>query len=637
VTADKADTPGWSTRVLAILSGLGLGYVAAEGGAYALIPRTETSVLVWWTLGLGVVLGLFPRARPTRILTIALLSATGLIAWMALSLLWTESPERTVIELTRTVGYLGVVLAVGWSFNRRAWRAGAVAMTCAAVGVCLLALTSRLAPSVLASPLTGEVLLRRLSFPLNYWNALGCWAAMTLALTLAWSAHAPRWPARGAALAGACVAASVTYLTYSRSATGAELLAVAIVIALARHRWLAAAHGLVVAAGTGAIVLAIRAEPAIARGSGGDGGAVVALVVAVVAAACLLAARVTWRVGLERLRAPSRHSRRAVGLALIAALFAAVGAGPALAGRAWDSFHRATPAVVGDPAGRLATLGGTRSALWRVALQSFEHHPLGGTGAGTFEFAWNRSPDRSYFVRDAHSLYLESLGELGLPGTLLVVALLGTLLAGAVRTTLRAPDAAGAGAGAGIAAAVAAFCVCAGVDWMWESTAVTAMALALGALAATAGARQAPRLRPVRRLPVAVPMLLALAVQLPVLTAAVQLRSSQQAARAGEMDRAVAAATTSVQIAPWQASGYLQRALVLEALGLRRRAAADARRATDREPANWQHWLILARLEAESGAVDAAVAHVRRAAALNPRAALFRLAPRSVRGAPRAP
>jgi hypothetical protein len=364
---------------------------------------------------------------------------------------------------------------------------------------------------------------------------------------------------------------------------------------------------------------------------------VVALVVAVVAAACLLAARVTWRAGLERLRTPSRHSRRAVGLALIAALFAAVGAGPALAGRAWDSFHRATPAVVGDPAGRLATLGGTRSALWRVALQSFEHHPLGGTGAGTFEFAWNRSPDRSYFVRDAHSLYLESLGELGLPGMLLVVALLGTLLAGAVRTTLRAPDAAGAGAGAGIAAAVAAFCVCAGVDWMWESTAVTAMALALGALAATAGARQALRLRPVRRLPAAVPMLLALAVQLPVLTAAVQLRSSQQAARAGEMDRAVGAATTSVQIAPWQASGYLQRALVLEALGLRRRAAADARRATGREPANWEHWLILARLEAESGAVDAAVAHVRRAAALNPRAALFRLAPRSVRGAPRAP
>jgi hypothetical protein len=636
VDTDKADTPSSGTRVLAILSGLVLGYAGAEGGAYGLIPRTEAAVLVWWTLSLGVLLGLFPRARPSRSLGIALLSGIGLIAWIAVSLLWTESRERTVIELTRTVGFLGVVLGVGWCFTQRAWRAGAAAMTCAAVGVCLLALTSRLAPAVLASPLTDDVLLRRLSFPLNYWNALGCWAAMTVALTLAWSAHAPRWPARGAALAGSCVAATVAYLTYSRSATGGVLLAVAIVIGLSRHRWLAAAHGLVAAAGTGAVVLAIRAEPAIARGTGGEGGAVVAIVGAIVAAACVLAARATWSAGLERLRTPARQTRTAMTVALIVGLFAAVGVGPALASRAWDSFHRATPAVIGDPAGRLGTLGGTRSALWGVALDSFRRHPLGGTGAGTFEFVWNRSPDRTYFVRDAHSLYVESLGELGLPGALLVVALLGTLLVAAVRTTLRAPDAVGTGAGAGITAAFAVFCVCAGVDWMWESTAVTAMALSLGTLAAAAGARPARRLPVRRRLPLAVGMLLALVLQLPVLTAAVQLRSSQQAARAGEMDQAVSAATTSVQIAPWQASGYLQRALILEGLGLRRRAAADARRAADREPTNWEHWLILARLEAETGAVDAAVRHVRRAAALNPRARVFRTG-RSVRGGPRAP
>jgi tetratricopeptide (TPR) repeat protein len=103
------------------------------------------------------------------------------------------------------------------------------------------------------------------------------------------------------------------------------------------------------------------------------------------------------------------------------------------------------------------------------------------------------------------------------------------------------------------------------------------------------------------------------------------------------MDRAVSAATTSVQIAPWQAGGYLQRALVLERLGMRRRAAADARRAAEREPTNWEHWLILARLEAETGKVQAAVEHVRRAAALNPRAAVFRSRPRALDGRGRTP
>jgi hypothetical protein len=637
VESDKPDNPGWATGFLAVLLALVLGYAAVEGGAYALIPRTEGSVLMWWTLSLAFVAGLLPRARPTKLLNIALLGGIGLAGWVATSLLWTESQERTVIELTRIIGFVGVILAVGWCFTQRAWCTGAVAATCVAVGVCLIALTSRLAPAALASPLTDDELLRRLSFPLNYWNAVGCWAAMTVALTLAWSAHAPRWPARAAALAGVCVATSVAYLTYSRSATAGVLIAVAVVVAMSRHRWLAAAHGLVAAAGTAVIVVAIRSEPAIARGTGGEGGGVVALTVALVLAACALAAWATWNAGLDRLRTPVRQTRRALALALILGLFTAVGVGPALASRAWDSFHRSTPTQTGDPAGRLGTLGGTRSAIWDVALQAFERHPLGGTGAGTFEFVWNRNPERTSFVRDGHSLYLESLGEMGLPGTLLVLTLLGALLVAAFRTTLRAPDVVGTGAGVGITAALVVFCVFAGVDWIWESTAVTAMALALGTLAATAGARSAPPLGIAKRLPLALLMLIALAVQVPVLTAAVQVRESQHAVRAGDMDNAVSAANTAVQSAPWEASGYVQRALVLEELGLPRRAAADARRAADREPTNWQHWLILARLEAEAGQVRAAVAHVRRAADLNPRAAVFKSPPGAARDPPPTP
>jgi O-antigen ligase/polysaccharide polymerase Wzy-like membrane protein len=631
VEPNKADIRFPVAASGAALLSVSLVAIAVNGGTYALIPRCEAFVLIWWILTLSLTLGILPRARLTLPVTIAALGLLGLVAWTAASLLWTESDERTVIELTRVTGFAGVVLVVGWFVTAREWEVVSAGVALAGVAVCVLALTSRLAPALLHSPLSSAGLPRRLSFPLNYWNAIGCWAAMTVGLTLAWSAHAGRWPVRGAALAGVCVAASVAYLTYSRSAAAGVVIAVATVVALSRHRWLAAAHAVLATTGTALIVLTVRGEPAIARGTGGAGGATVALVVGLVIAGCALAALATARAGLERLRTPPRRARDVLVAATLTTLFAAVAVGPALANRAWRSFERPTPALAGDPAQRLTTLGGTRRALWNAALEAFERHPLNGTGPGTFEFVWNRDPQRSYFVRDAHSLYLESLGELGLPGALLVVASLGSLLFGALRTTLRETDAGPRGAAVGAAAALTVFCVFAGVDWMWESTAVTVMALAAGVLVANAGAGPANRLSLQRRAPAVLLAALALAVQMPVLGAAIQVRASQREVRARDFDDAASSATTAIQIAPWAASGYIQRALLLERLGVAARAAADARRATQREPTNWNHWLILARIEAERGRVRAAVADVRRAAALNPHEPLFRSQRRSRR------
>jgi O-Antigen ligase len=623
VATAKTDT-SLSAALLAALLGLGLLAAALMGGTYALIPRSEWFVVIWWSLTLGLSFGLFPRAQPHRVMLFVLLCWILLIAWLAIGLSWTESAERTVIELTRATGLAGIVIGVGWSFVGREWRLAAAALVAAAVGVCLVALISRLAPDLLASPLQSSGLVRRLSFPLNYWNALGCWAAMTFALTLAWSAHARRWPVRGAALAGTCLAASVAYLTYSRSAVAGVVIATLAVLALSPHRWLVAVHVAAAAGCTAAVIVAIRGEPAIARGTGGAGGATVALVAVIAMAACVLVAWVTARSRLERLRTSRSRARVALGVCLVAVVFGAATVGPALGNQVWRSFERPTPQLTGDPAQRFATLGGTRRALWGAALSAFRRDPLTGTGAGTFEFVWNRDPRRSYFVRDAHSLYMESLGELGLPGALLVVAALGTLLGGAVRTSLSETDPAGRGTAAGCCAALLVFCVSAGVDWVWESTAVAAMALAAGSVAAGARASPAPRRAIARRAPLAVGALLVVAIQAPVLGAASQIRASQQAAARGDLERALVDATDAVQVAPWQASGYVQRALLLERLGLATRAAADARRATKREPTNWEHWLILARIEAERGNVPGAVAAVRRSAALNPRAPLFR-------------
>ena len=116
-----------------------------------------------------------------------------------------------------------------------------------------------------------------------------------------------------------------------------------------------------------------------------------------------------------------------------------------------------------------------RSGYWHVAWQQeIASRPLGGTGAGTFGFFWMRSRIVLTLggALDAHSLYVETLAELGLVGLVLLAAFLLLPLRG-----LRRRD----GPMTAAAAAYVAFLVHAGVDWDWELPAVTIAALACGA------------------------------------------------------------------------------------------------------------------------------------------------------------
>jgi hypothetical protein len=227
---------------LATVLALGLLLAAVDGGSYAVIPRSEAFVVVSWSLTLGLTVGVLPRARPSKWLSFALLGLIGLAFWIGLSLLWTESSERTVIELTRVLGLVSVLVTLAVTIRTSDWNAVVAALTCVAAVVCLIALFARLAPAAVANPLNVAGLARRLSYPLNYWNALGCWAAMTVALALAWSVQAREWPVRGAALAATCLGATVAYLTFSRSAAAGLAIGSVAVVALVRQRWLAAAQ-----------------------------------------------------------------------------------------------------------------------------------------------------------------------------------------------------------------------------------------------------------------------------------------------------------------------------------------------------------------------------------------------------------
>jgi O-antigen ligase len=127
------------------------------------------------------------------------------------------------------------------------------------------------------------------------------------------------------------------------------------------------------------------------------------------------------------------------------------------------------------PAGSLADDlaahgGGNRPWYWHVAWSQASDHPVAGRGAGTFELAWLEERPIEESVLDAHSLYLETLAELGVVGLGLLALALAPPLVAAFR-----------GANAAAAGAYVAFLFHAGVDWDWEMPAVTVAGLLCGA------------------------------------------------------------------------------------------------------------------------------------------------------------
>jgi O-antigen ligase len=162
-----------------------------------------------------------------------------------------------------------------------------------------------------------------------------------------------------------------------------------------------------------------------------------------------------------------------VGLAVVGAPLArqfrpsAVGAAAAAIGLAVLVVWLAA----GHPTGWLT--GNIRWTFWRAALDDYRGHPVLGSGAGDFGHYWGfHRTTTKLGALDAHSLYLESLEELGPVGLALVLAFVGTVLQAAWRARPGSALAAGG---------FAVWVVHAGFDWDWELPAVTLPAVLLAA------------------------------------------------------------------------------------------------------------------------------------------------------------
>src|SRR5262249_46756565 len=138
------------------------------------------------------------------------------------------------------------------------------------------------------------------------------------------------------------------------------------------------------------------------------------------------------------------------------------------------------PQNTADPVqGHLLSVGSSgRWQQWGSAVDEFESAPALGKGAGSYEAWWAQHGTLRGFVKDAHSLYLESFGELGIVGFLLIAGAFVTgIIAGVRRVVARAGEE--RLALAAVLAGFVAYVVAAGIDWMWEMTVVSVVGIAL--------------------------------------------------------------------------------------------------------------------------------------------------------------
>jgi O-Antigen ligase len=280
--------------------------------------------------------------------------------------------------------------------------------------------------------------------------------------------------------------------------------------------------------------------------------------------------------------------------------------------------------------------GNGRWQLWHAAWKEFESKPLQGQGAGSYDAWWAQHGTISGVVKDAHSLYLETLGELGVVGFSLLVLIFGAGFVVAARR-LRAASGDMRVSLAAATASFFAFALAAAVDWMWELTIVSFVAfVCLGLIVGPATAAVPPRAVEPGERPrssragryaagVAVVvggLLIVCAIAVPLLSG-VKMRASQDAFAAGNAQRAVRAALDARDIEPWSAVPYLQVALIEEQAGdyaTAKRWIADA---LSRAPNDWHLWLTQARIETELGHLRAADQSLHRARELSPRAAIW--------------
>jgi O-antigen ligase len=621
---------------------LGFGltvYLGLKGGGFDPLVTDQVGIAAWWVLLFAVAVAALPRLRLGPLAWCALGILAALVIWSALSLTWTESTEKTAADVARVATYLGVFALALFSRDSKSASRMVAAVATGIAFVALIALLSRLHPAWFPSAnQTAQFLTsgeERLSYPLNYWNGLAALIAIGLPLVLQLATGARVLLVRALAAAAMPAMILAIFFTLSRGGIGAAVVALAFFIAIAHDRIPKSLTLLVAAIGGGVLIALANGRDQLVEGhmnstahSQGDEMIWITIVVCVLVGLAQAGISAGLSRGRPRWSTVSRRQAQVATLAVVvlAVIAAAAINAPSHLSHAWNDFKRPSgSAAMGT--GRLGSVvGESRYQFWSSAVREAESKPLTGTGSGTFQVWWTRDADIEESVVDTHSLYLQTLGELGIVGLALLAAFLALSLVGGGRVVLRA----GSDRRSLLAAALAgssALWVTSLFDWMWKLPVIPIATLLLVAVLVTAdtppeGNRELRSPLWLRLGTVGVALVAIVAIAIPLASTAF-LRTSQTAAREGDVPSALEDARTAQNAMPGAAGPRLQEALLLESQSEFAPAAEAAQAASDRESNNWRNWLVLARIEAERGSADAAVSDYRRARSLNPLNPIF--------------
>jgi tetratricopeptide (TPR) repeat protein len=623
--------PGAPALLLAALLAA-LAYAAFANGATALPDETRLHVGLALATPLALAALLFGgglRARAPAAAWAGLALLAGFAAWTGISLAWSTAPDLTWAALDRAIAYaLVATLAVvlGASLPRAPERV-ALGYVAVAVAVALYALGGKAMPW-LELPgvfdLNHTADFSRLRAPLGYWNALALVCVLAVPLALRAAADPERRRVGGLALLLALVPLLATVaLSYSRGGIAVLVLSLAVLVALGPGRVRLLAFGAVAAAGAlpALVVAFVRddlTDDGLSIAARTDDGFLF-LAALVLGLAATVAAGLWLRRNDERLVLGERGRRRALraaGAVAAAALVLTAGA-LALSERGLtgtishevESFTSLQEDRQDDPSRLLQTSSGNRWVWWNEAGGAFWDRPLLGHGGGTFPLVHLAYRDNEIQVRQAHSVPLQFLAELGLPGALLALGGLG-LLALAAGRRIRAARGRERGYAAALGAACAGWGLHMWVDWDWEIPAATLPLLVfLGVLAATPPQARAtaPPEPPgegdatggraaLLALGTALACAFAVSALLPALA---RERTSDALVLAGQgtpgaLVEAAASAEEARRLNPLAVEPVFAAATVAERRGRYEEASELLAEAVRRQPANPQSWLRIA-------------------------------------------
>jgi hypothetical protein len=615
---------------LALVAAAYTALALANGGASQKLTAAAT-IGVWVAVAVGIAARVWSLRTVPGSSIVAGGCLAGLGALTALSMLWADDSGRAFAAFVRVAGYLGLFTLVVICVPRsgvRAWLAGlAVGLTI----VCLASLGTRFDPSLFGGGYRGlsaalPAALGRLSYPIGYWNALAACLAFQVLLLLWFGARGRTRFVRALSVGVLPLPILALYLTSSRGGFATALAGGLVLLALERERVCLLAGALLGAVGGALLVLFAHPRADFLNGLATSTARHEGWEVGLAALVCVLGAGIARYLldePLDHLRVRGVSGRAVAAVLIAVAIAAALLVNPERRAQETGS--------AGPGSGHLLSAGGSnRGQYWEAALNAFASSPVTGIGAGNFVLYWNQHPQLRLPVVNAHSLYLETLAELGIAGLALVLGFLVT----AARDGWRGRRTDPGGEAAPLLAVFAAGALTAGLEWTWQIPAAFAPVIVVAGLM-TARRSPAPAGQPARAAQngnaaprpssrfglgiatIAVAWASVWAAGI-LLVTNLKLDASRAAAARGDLAAAANDARDAADVQPWSPEPRLQLALVDELGRDLRSARAAARLAIDRAPDDWRTWAVAARIDARRGNLRAALLELRRASMLSP-------------------